>query len=92
MTEISKISSSLPQEIVPEEVALEETPGAISPEDEMSNSPFAQMFRGGATKEELRHFINNCLYTIIQECKRAQASAKRASRRFLADVTGKRYD
>lgn len=61
------------------------------PVDEISHSPFAEMFPGGATKEELRHFINNCLYSIIRECKRAQESAKRAAKRFLCDVTGKRY-
>ncbi|MES2198664.1 MAG: hypothetical protein V4489_00645 [Chlamydiota bacterium] len=90
MTEINNISSAIPQaEIIPQEVTLE---SPSSPGDEMSNSPFAKMFAGGATKEQLRHFINNCLYPIINECKKAQAAAKRANRRFLADVTGKRYD
>ena len=76
----------------PVQTASTDSAPVSAPEDELSNSPFAQMFRGGATKEELRHFINNCLHTIIQECKRSEASAKRASRRFLASVTGRRYD
>ena len=90
MPEISSLPPLAPQTQVPPEVSLESP--AVSSEDELSNSPFAQMFRGGATKEELRHFINNCLYTIIQECKRADAAAKRAARRYLCDVTGRRYD
>ncbi|MBS0627385.1 MAG: hypothetical protein JSS09_04165 [Verrucomicrobia bacterium] len=90
MPEISSISPLSPQTVSHPEVTLESP--AVSPDDEISNSPFSQMFRGGATKEELRHFINNCLYTIIQECKRADAAAKRASRRYLCAVTGRRYD
>ncbi len=89
MTEINNLPPVTTQEFVPQEIHLE-SPG--SSKDEMSDSPFARMFKGGATKEELRHFINNCLYPIIQECKKSEAAAKRASRRFLAQVTGKRYD
>lgn len=88
MTEINPTSSSEPIEFTPQEINLD-TPE--SSKDEMSNSPFARMFRGGATKEELRHFINNCLYPIIHECKRSEIVAKRASKRFLASLTGQRY-
>lgn len=90
MSEINNLPPLVPQTITPPEVSLESV--EVSSGDELSNSPFAQMFRGGATKEELRHFINNCLYAIIQECKRADAAAKRSSRRFLCSVTGRRYD
>ncbi len=89
MLEINNVPSSISPPLIQEEAHLEAP--SSSPGDEISHSPFAQMFPGGATKEELRHFINNCLYSIIQECKRAQAAAKRASKRFLCDVTGKRY-
>lgn len=89
MTEINSIPPVSPQEITPQEVDLE---SPVSSKDEISNSPFSRMFKGGATKEELRHFINNCLYPIIHECKRSEIVAKRASKRFLASITGKRYD
>jgi len=89
MSQIDDLPPVSPEPVTPREVDLE--PPAVDNTD-MSNSPFAQMFRGGATKEELRHFLNNCLYAIAQECKRSEASAKRAGRRFLAAVTGRRYD
>ncbi len=92
MTEINGITPPqeiIPQEIIPQEVNLD---SPVSSKDEMSNSPFAKMFKGGATKEELRHFINNCLYPIIQECRRSEMVAKRASKRFLASITGNRCD
>jgi hypothetical protein len=80
----------IPQELPPTEVSLD-GPSSASAQDDISNSPFAQMFKGTVTKDELRQFINNCLYAIAHECKRAEASAKRASRKFLCAVTGKKY-
>jgi hypothetical protein len=89
MPEINDIPPVKTEEFVPKEVDLD------SPEmtpDEIANSPFAKMFKGGATKEDLRHFINNCLTPIIHECKRAEMVAKRSSRRFMDSITGKRSD
>lgn len=94
MTDISKVSPYTP-EILPQEVPLTEVsvdgPSSTAAQDDLSNSPFAQMFRGGATQEELRQFLNNCLYAIAHECKRAEAASKRASKRFLCSVTGRQY-
>ena len=90
MSEINNLPPLIPQTITSPDITLESP--AVAPEAELSNSPFAKMFREGATKEELRHFINNCLYAIIQECKRADAAAKRSSRRLLCAATGRRYD
>lgn len=94
MTDITKVAPYTPEitsyEPPPTEVSLD-APSSASAQDDISNTPFAQMFRGGATREELRQFLNNCLYAIAHECKRAEAASKRASKKFLCSITGRHY-
>lgn len=69
-----------PQEAAPEELT-----------EEMSNSPFAKMFPLGATKKDLKAFIDNCLKMLVYEIKRADERAKKAQERMRKSIEGKNF-
>ncbi|MBM3198926.1 MAG: hypothetical protein FJZ58_06730 [Chlamydiae bacterium] len=68
--------------------------GAIStdPKTTLSKSPFAAMFRGGATVEELQQFIDGCLKMVAREIKRAQERWEKSQRRMRQMMEGKLPD
>lgn len=62
------------------------------PTEDMSNSPFAQMFRGGATKEQVRQFINMFLKNMVIQFKKSDEAWKRAQKRMRDVIDGKKLD
>jgi len=54
----------------------------------LSNSPFAAMFKGGATVEELQQFINGCLKMVAREIKRTQERWEKSQRRMRQIMDG----
>ena len=92
MSDISPLSRYQPSHD-PIEKVIDSQTGEVIPEEEISHSSFAKMFRGvPITKKQFNQFLNNCIYVLIQDCKRAEAKGKRASRRILASVQGRRFD
>ena len=80
------LSSTAPQNI---EQPPESTPQELS--EEMSNSPFARMFPLGATKKEVKTFVDNCLRMLIYEIKRADERAKKAQERMRKMIEGRNF-
>lgn len=66
--------------------ALSPTP--FAPEQKMSNSPFAAMFKGGATPEDVQKFVNGMLRTIAREIKRTQEKWEKSQRRIKRIMAG----
>lgn len=75
----------------PTPISQEEAPGftPMTPNQDISNSPFAKMFRGGATQKDLQGFIDNCLKMLITEMKRADERWKKNQRRLKQIMEGK---
>jgi hypothetical protein len=69
-----------PQEAAPQELT-----------EEMSNSPFARMFPLGASKKDLKAFVDNCLKMLVYEIKRADERAKKAQERMRKSIEGKNF-
>ncbi len=87
MTPIDTKSVQAP--VIP--ISQEEAPGfvSITPPQDISNSPFAKMFPGGATKEDLQGFIDNCLKMLVTEMKRADERWKKSQKRLRQIMEGK---
>ena len=68
--------------------------GAFPPQEKkvLSNSPFAAMFGGVATPEEVQKFIDGCLRMIVREIKRAQDRWEKTQRRMRQMMEGKLPD
>ena len=75
-------------------ILQEEAPGfmPIKKSQDISNSPFAKMFPGGASKEDLQGFIDNCLRMLVTEMKRADERWKKSQKRLRQIMEGKRPD
>jgi hypothetical protein len=63
-----------------------------TPQEDMSDSPFAKMFRGGATKEQVRQFINLFLKNMVLQFKKSDEIWKRAQKRMRDVIDGKKLD
>ena len=75
------------------DVELESSEGASFAErDKMSKSPFAAMFKGGATHEEVSKFVNSCLMTIAREIKRTQERWEKNQKRLRRIMAGQNPD
>lgn len=76
---------------MPRQIEQLQEPVAQELSEEMSNSPFARMFPLGATKKEVKTFIDNCLKMIIYEIKRADERAKKAQERMRKMIEGRNF-
>ena len=72
-------------------ILQDEAPGfmPLKKNQDVSNSPFAKMFPGGASKEDLQGFIDNCLKMLVTEMKRADERWKRSQKRLKQVMEGK---
>ncbi len=61
-------------------------------ENDLSNSPFAKMFRGGATQAELKKFIEQYMQMMITEFKRSTERWKKAQKQLRNAIEGRRLD
>lgn len=80
---------SPPGDMSPAPIEIGSAQDSSSPNTALSNSPFAAMFRGGATVEELQQFINGCLKMISREIKRTQERWEKSQRRMRQMMEGK---
>ncbi len=84
-------SPTTPQ--TPEELsAIENTSISTNPDNDLSNSPFAKMFRGGATQAELKKFIEQYMQMMITEFKRSTDRWKKAQKQIRNAMEGRRLD
>jgi hypothetical protein len=67
-------------------------PESPASEEDMSNSPFAQMFRGGATKQQVKQFINLFLKNVVLQIKKSDEVWKRSQKRLRDVIDGKKLD
>ena len=63
-----------------------------SPSESLSNSPWAQMFPGGATPQDLQTFINNFLKMMVYQFKQQDQQWQQAQQRLKNVEEGKDPD
>ncbi len=61
-------------------------------ENDLSDSPFSKMFRGGATQAELKKFIEQYMQMMITEFKRSTERWKKAQKQIRNAMEGRRLD
>lgn len=61
-------------------------------ENDLSDSHFAKMFRGGATQAELKKFIEQYMQMMITEFKRSTERWKKAQKQIRNAMEGRRLD
>ena len=64
----------------------------LSPEEELSDSPFAKMFPSGATRKEVQKFIEQAMHMIVLEIKRSNERWKKSQKRLKNVIEGRRED